>query len=116
MKLFSWLITAVLIFLALAFALANRQSAMVNLWPFGIAIQAPLFLLTLGTLFLGLLLGAVIGWVSNLPHRAQARRLRHDIAGLREKIETLQIAGGPQRRRDDRLTRRKKWYFFGSKP
>jgi uncharacterized integral membrane protein len=117
MKLISWLITAALIFLAMAFALSNRQSVNVSMWPLNVAIQAPLFLLSLGTLFFGMLIGAVIGWLSSLPHRAQARRLRNDIASLHEQIEDLQRTSQPQRRREDQIllsgSGGRKWRFWG---
>jgi uncharacterized integral membrane protein len=114
MKFLSWLFTVILIFIALSFALSNRQSVTVNLWPLGLALQAPLFLLTLGTLFLGLLLGAMVGWAVHLPQRMQSKRLQNDIANLREKIETLQLTSGPQRRSSDRsLGRTRKWRLWG---
>jgi uncharacterized integral membrane protein len=87
MKFVSWLLTLSVLAVALCFAFNNRQSITVSLWPFGIEMVAPLYLLSLGTLFLGLLMGAVIGWISHLPHRIEARRLRRDIADLREKID-----------------------------
>jgi uncharacterized integral membrane protein len=92
MKLVSWLLTLFILLVAICFALNNSQSITVSLWPFGIELVAPLYLLSLGTLFLGLLIGAVIGWITHLPHRLEARRLRRDIAGLREKIEDLRAA------------------------
>ncbi len=92
MKAFSWLLTIILLLLALSFALANRQSATVSLWPFDIELMAPLYLISLGTLFTGLLIGAAFGWIGTLSHRFEARRLRKDIAGLRDKIEELQHA------------------------
>ena len=90
MKIVSGSIGLVLIVLALCFALANRQAATISLWPFGVDLTAPLYLLSLGTLFLGLLAGALIAWLFMLPHRFTARRLRKDIALLRSKIEGLQ--------------------------
>ncbi|MGE3623523.1 MAG: lipopolysaccharide assembly protein LapA domain-containing protein [Bdellovibrionales bacterium] len=89
MKFFSWLATLVVLFFALCFALNNRQSVTVSLWPFGLEIVTPLYILSLGTLFLGLLLGSVVGWISHLPQRLEARRLRRDISDLRDKVEDL---------------------------
>jgi len=92
MRLISWLFTLFVLFIALCFAVNNRQSATISLWPFGIEVVAPLYLLSLGTLFLGLLMGVLIGWVSHLPHRIEARRLRRDIADMRDRIEDLRAA------------------------
>ncbi len=89
MKLISTLLSLTLLIAALAFALANRQNATVSLWPLGVEVQAPLCLLTLGTLLLGILLGAVITWFSAVQHRRTARQLRREIAGLQAKIDDL---------------------------
>ena len=78
-----------LLVLAIVFALSNRQSATVGLWPLGAEVSAPLSLLTLGSLFSGLLLGAVVGWASMLPHRLEARRLRQEMESLHRKLDAL---------------------------
>src|SRR5690348_12665900 len=90
MKMISGFIGLLIVVIALCFALANRQSAIISLWPFGLTIQAPLCLLTLGTLFLGLIIGAILSWFLALSHRLEARRLRKDIALLNQKIIDLQ--------------------------
>jgi uncharacterized integral membrane protein len=113
MKFVSWLATVLVLLLALCFALSNRQSVTASLWPFGVEIEAPLFLFSLGMFFGGLLLGAVIGWLSYLPHRLEARRLRNDIAGLRGKIEDLQHMATPQNRIEGPVPPPKsKWRFW----
>jgi len=89
MKFISWILTGVLLLLALGFALNNRQTTTLNLWPAGVVIEAPLYLFSLGTLFVGFALGALIGWIGHIPHRMEARRLRRDIGRLREKIEDM---------------------------
>src|ERR1700733_4241560 len=90
MKLFSGLFGFILLLLALAFAISNRQAATISLWPFDAQVEAPLYLLTLGLLFIGLLLGAGFAWLSMMPHWLAARRLRGDITHLHDKLEELQ--------------------------
>lgn len=111
MKLISWLLTAIVLVFALGFALNNRQTTTLNLWPAGVVIEAPLYLFSLGTLFAGLLLGILIGWISHLPHRMETRRLRRDIARLHDKIEDLSTAN-----EDEEPARKPKGFFrrFGS--
>src|SRR5580658_5709885 len=92
MKFVSWLLTALVLLIALGFALNNRQTTTLNLWPAGIVIEAPLYLFSLGTLFAGILLGVVIAWIGHLPRRMETRRLRRDIGKLREKIEDMNAA------------------------
>lgn len=90
MKIFSGSIGIIVLLLALSFAVANRQVVTLNLWPFGIMIVAPLCVFTLGTLFFGVLAGALMAWIAMLPHRLRARRLNKDIATMREKLQELQ--------------------------
>lgn len=90
MKLLSALIGFIIAVLALCFALSNRQMATLSLWPFDLEVQAPIYLLSLGTLFAGLIIGAIITTLAMIPHRLQARRLHKDIAKLNDKILDLQ--------------------------
>jgi lipopolysaccharide assembly protein A len=96
MKLFSWLLTFVVLVLALSFALHNRANITVSLWPFGVEVVTSLYILSIGTLFLGFLLGAVFGWAIHVPHRMEARRLRRHVADLKEKIEDMRNNAGAQ--------------------
>ncbi len=114
MKLFSGLIGLIILVLALCFALANRQSSTISLWPFGVEVVAPLYLLTLGTLFCGFLAGAIIAWFNMLPHRLNARRLRKEIALLHEKIGDLQQTVLAPRQADASLLTppKPKWRFW----
>jgi uncharacterized integral membrane protein len=90
MKFLSALIGFILAVLALCFALANRQTATINLWPLDMAVEAPVYLLSLGTLFVGLMMGAVVAWLYMIPHRLRARRLHKDVILLNDKIHDLQ--------------------------
>jgi uncharacterized integral membrane protein len=110
MKFVSWILFALLLLLALGFALNNRQTTTLNLWPAGVVIEAPLYLFSLGTLFAGFVLGAVIGWIGHIPHRMEARRLRRDIGKLREKIAEMDSA--PPDHNEDASPKAKSKGFF----
>ncbi len=78
----------------LMFAVANRQIVTVSRDPFGApqpaySIRMPLFLLILGLLIAGVLLGGIAAWLRQGRHRRASRALRSDLAGLRREIETL---------------------------
>lgn len=90
MKIFSGFIGIIVLALALSFAVANRQIVTLNLWPFGIVIEDPLCVFTLGTLFFGVLAGTLMAWIAMLPHRLRARRLSKDLATMRERLQELQ--------------------------
>jgi putative membrane protein len=79
-----WLIVTVPLTIVLAvFAVANRDDVALSLWPFDVQMQLPLFVLALGTLALGLLIGAFLMWIPLLGwrHRAYAETRRADRLG-----------------------------------
>ncbi len=90
MKFISGALGIVVLLLALSVAVANRQTVTLNLWPFDIVISSPLSVLTLGTLFFGVLAGALMAWIAALPHRLRERRLNKDLASMREKLQEMQ--------------------------
>lgn len=76
-----WLIVTLPLTIVLAvFAVANREEISLSLWPFDVQIRLPLFLLALGTLAFGMLVGAFLMWLSLLRwrHRAYAEERRAD--------------------------------------
>lgn len=109
MKILSGIIGFLLATVALCFAFSNRQPVTISLWPFDLALEAPLYLLSLGTLFMGLLFGAVVAWLMMIPHRLQSRRLHKDIANLNQKIIDLQQTVLAPRRDMDTLPAPSKW-------
>lgn len=70
----------------LVFSLFNRQGVSVSLWPFDIELTAPLFVMVLGALAIGLLAGATFVWVQHMPHRFRARRLGKDLVELSNRL------------------------------
>ncbi len=87
---FSWLLTLPLTLVLVAFAVANRQTVAVNLWPFALEMQTPVFLLSLGCLFIGFAFGALLLWLSSLRHRLAARKLGTALAKAQDEIKKLQ--------------------------
>ena len=80
---FSWLFSLPLMLAAICFAVGNREPTIISLWPFGIAVALPIYLLALLPLGFGLLCGAVMQWVVALRHRVAAQRMGKDIARLK---------------------------------
>jgi uncharacterized integral membrane protein len=73
-KLLSLVVTAVLLAVLVVFALANRQTVELSLWPFT-TVETRLFLVALGMLGLGLLVGALLMCAPLLHWRLRARSL-----------------------------------------
>jgi uncharacterized integral membrane protein len=59
-----------------AFALHNKDAVTLSFWPSDVTATMPLSILTLGTLFLGVLLGGAASWLSSLKCRIQLRKLK----------------------------------------
>jgi uncharacterized integral membrane protein len=98
-KRLSWIITLPITLAAVVFAVANRKAVTFDLWPLDQTVTLPLFVAILGSLFLGLLVGGLIAWLSagraGLARRRAERRaaeLEREIARL--KREAGMAAGG----------------------
>ena len=61
MKLLIWLVIVPLLVIAALFAISNREPVAVGLWPFFDGVTMPLFAALIGTLYIGFVLGAVVG-------------------------------------------------------
>jgi uncharacterized integral membrane protein len=96
-----WLIVTVPLTVVLAvFAVANRDDVALSLWPFDLQLQLPLFLLAIGTLAVGTLIGAVLMWIPLLGWRRRAYsasrradRLDAELAALRASDVSVRPSG-----------------------
>ena len=85
----------------IAFAIANRQMVTVSFDPFSVTEPAavltlPLFALIILLLIVGVLIGGAAAWLRQSRWRSAARRLEHEVADLRAKVDALGgPAGGP---------------------
>jgi uncharacterized integral membrane protein len=85
---------AVLILAALYFAEANRGPVKVSLDPFpggesGPSFEAPLFLVVLASVALGVILGASSSWMRHRSVRRAARLARVEAAKAQSELERL---------------------------
>jgi lipopolysaccharide assembly protein A len=88
MKLLWWIVLALIAAVLILFAVSNRQTVSLSLWLLpGAAIELPLYLLVLGTLLLGFIVGELAGWIGGWHWRREARRGRERIAMLEREIE-----------------------------
>jgi len=82
----------VVLLLAVTVALANRGAVTLALWPagvssilgFGVAVTLPLFVVVILTFGLGLLVGLGWEWLRERGIRAEAARLRRELATARQ--------------------------------
>ena len=92
MKHLSWLITLPITLAVVVFAVSNRTPVEIDLFPFPWHPVLPAYLLVLGSLFFGFLVGGAIAWLAGAPqprrarrHTIQADRLSRERAEARRK-------------------------------
>jgi len=73
-KILTWIVLAPVFAVLISFAISNRETLVLRLWPTSYELAAPAFLVGLGGLFLGFLWGAVVVWIAGGEARARARR------------------------------------------
>jgi uncharacterized integral membrane protein len=96
-----WLITLPLAIVLVVFAVNNRDMVEVDLWPLGLVVPWPLFVYVFLGTGIGLLMGALVAWISAGPARKLARERRARLRELEHTIETMQArldAGEPKLR------------------
>lgn len=89
MKLLFWIVGLPLLLAAGFFAVANRETVAVSLWPFAETLQMPLFLAIAAPFYLGFTLGALIAWGASGRARARAREVARRTATLQRENDAL---------------------------
>lgn len=83
----SLIITVPVALLAVSFAISNRQPVLLELWPLPFVINAPLYLLVLGAVVLGFLVGGLVAWMAQHRYRRDARQYRSRAGTLTDELE-----------------------------
>ena len=82
--------------LAILFAVANRQISTISLDPFNsetpaLALSAPLFLVILLMVMLGVLIGGIAAWLAQAHVRSEARHAKADAERLRRDLQETRL-------------------------
>lgn len=96
-----WLILAPVALVFLAFAIANREPVRVVFDPLpgeypDFQITAPLFLILILAIALGVLAGSFATWLAQSRHRRAARHARADVDRLRAEADGLRAQLAPR--------------------
>jgi uncharacterized integral membrane protein len=92
MKVLWWIALGFAALVLILFAVSNRETVSVSFWLLpGAAIEMPLYLVVLGTLIIGFLVGEVVAWVGNWRWRREARRSRERIAVLERELAAERV-------------------------
>jgi len=89
MKLFFWIVGLPLLLVAGFFAVANRETVAVSLWPFAETLQMPLFVAIAAPFYVGFALGALIAWGASGRGRGRAREAARRATALQRENDTL---------------------------
>lgn len=103
MRVVRYTLLAVVLLAAVTVALANRAPVTLALWPdavtailgFGLAITLPLFVVVVGAVGLGLVLGLIWEWLRERGVRAETARLRREVEDLRRAAPTVSAPAQP---------------------
>lgn len=93
-RIFSWLFGVPVALLVIILAVANRKQVMFSLDPFSLdqpwySIEVPLYVLLMGSIVLGMLIGGVSAWLTQGKWRKEARFRRHEVRRLELERENL---------------------------
>jgi lipopolysaccharide assembly protein A len=91
MKFLWWIVLALAALLLILFAVSNRESVSIGLWPLlpAAALEMPLYLLVLGVLSVGFVAGQLVTWIGGWRWRREARRARERIAVLESELAAV---------------------------
>ena len=78
-----WAVIVVASSLLIAFAVSNRTTVSLGLWPLPFLIDLPLYLLVLLLLLAGFVVGAATTWIAG-------RRVRRELRRRRRRVEALE--------------------------
>ncbi len=95
MRFLFWLVVLPLAVAMAVFAVNNRATAFVDFQPLPYALEMPLYLLLIGAVFFGLMIGGIATWFGQHHWRARARDLHRRVKHLEGEIEGFRTRTAP---------------------
>jgi uncharacterized integral membrane protein len=77
------------------FAVSNRAPLTLRLWPLPFAVDLPVYVLALGALLVGFLIGAFAAWAAASRWRRRAREQARRAAALERELSERRPAAPP---------------------
>ena len=90
MRALYWLVVVLAGLVLALFAASNRGAVSLGLWPLPFLVDVPLYLIVLGAVLLGFLLGELTAWIAAGRWRREARRRGRRIATLERELSATQ--------------------------
>lgn len=88
-RIFMWIVLLPVVLVVLVFALNNRSGIAIDLWPFGIVVEMPVYLAFIIMLFFGAILGGIASIISGVKERAKASNIAYEAEVKRRELEKL---------------------------
>jgi putative membrane protein len=85
-----WLVVVLAAVVLALFAVSNRETVSLGLWPLPFLVEVPIYLLVLAMLVAGFLVGELAGWITGRYWRREARRRARRIAALERELAATQ--------------------------
>ena len=89
MRTFRWILIGLVALALIIFAVDNRETVTVSLWPLPIEASAGLYLVVLLTLLAGFFLGELIAWMNGHRWRREARLKAKRVDELERELAAL---------------------------
>lgn len=88
-RIFTWTILLPAAVAVLVFALNNRQGVAIDLWPFGIVVEMPVYLAFLVLLGIGALIGGIVSKLAGGAARASYRTVKYELEVKSRELEKI---------------------------
>lgn len=92
MKILSRALFLLFLLLGVLIAVSNTERVALTVWPLPYSVRAPLYLLMVALLLLGVLAGLALGWWGGRHHRRRAREHGKEAARLDREVTRLREA------------------------
>ena len=90
MKILFWIFVLLVALVLALFAVSNRESVALGLWPVPFLVEIPLYVAMLAALAVGFVLGELAAWISGRRRRREARQRRRQLASLEGELRATQ--------------------------
>ncbi len=87
-RFFFWLLFAPIAIICAVFAVENREAVKLSLWPTPFSIDIPLFLMVLGALAIGLVIGGLFVWLGSAKLRVRLRDRDVELRSLKRDLDS----------------------------
>jgi len=80
------IVAGIVAVLVVLFAVSNRMTVAVEIWPFPYQLALPLYALILLAVLVGFIAGAIGAWMMGSAKRRELRRLRKQVRAMEQSL------------------------------